>query len=140
MNRGDLSPVLFTDLYQLTMAQAYWQAGKIEDGTFSLYFRGYPPNRGYFVFAGLADVLEYLKDLRFSDEDIDHLRSLGLFDAEFLAFLRGLRFTGSVRAMAEGALFFVNEPVMEVTAPVIESQIVETFLVNLVNLQSVLAT
>jgi nicotinate phosphoribosyltransferase len=131
---------MFTDLYQLTMAQAYWQAGKMAGGTFSLSFRSYPSDRGYFVFAGLTDALRYLEDLSFTDTDIDHLRSLGLFDDDFLTFLRGLRFTGSVRAMEEGAIFFANEPVMEVTAPVIESQIVETFLVNLISLQSLLAT
>ena len=134
------SKALFADLYQLTMAQAYWQSGKTDTVTFSLFFRDYPPDRGYLVFAGLADVIDFLEDLRFEGDDIEHLRSLGLFDREFLEFLTGLRFTGSVRAMAEGAIFFKNEPVIEVTAPVIEAQVLETFLVNQVHLQTILAT
>lgn len=137
---GGLSRALFTDLYQLTMAQAYWQSGATAPATFSLFFRSYPPDRSYFVFAGLANVLEYLERFRFTGEDIEGLRSLGKFDGEFLNYLAKLRFRGSVRAMREGSLFFVNEPVIEVTAPVIEAQIVETFLLNQVNVQSVLAT
>jgi len=140
MPRGGLSRALFTDLYQLTMAQAYWQSGTTAPATFSLFFRSYPPDRSYFVFAGLADVLEYLERFRFTGGDIEGLRSLGKFDGEFLNYLAKLQFRGSVRAMREGSLFFVNEPVIEVTAPVIEAQIVETFLLNQVNVQSVLAT
>ena len=138
-NIGRVS-ALFTDLYQLTMAQAYWQSGVTAQATFSLYFRSYPPDRAYFVLAGVTDVLGYLEGLTFSDEDIDYLRSLGLFDREFLKFLLGLRFTGTVRAMSEGSIFFAGEPVLEVTAPVIEAQIVETYLINQINLQSILAT
>ena len=140
MPHGKLSQALFTDLYELTMAQAYWQSGNTARATFSLFFRNYPPDRSHFVFAGLADVLEYLENLHFSDDDMAHLRSLNLFNDEFLDSLGRLRFTGSVRAMAEGTVFFVNEPVVEVTGPVIEAQILETFLVNEVTLQSMLAT
>ena len=122
------------------MAQAYWQSGKTDTATFSLFFRDYPPDRAYFVFAGLADVLDYVADLRYQGDDIEFLRSLGLFDREFLEYLPGLRFTGSVRAMAEGTICFKDEPVIEVTAPVIEAQVLETFLVNQVNLQTILAT
>ncbi len=135
-----LSPALFTDLYQLTMAQAYWQAGQRAPATFSLTVRSYPPDRGYLVFAGLADVLSYLEDLRFSRDDLEFLRSWGMFDDGFLEALSRLRFTGSVRAMAEGTIFFVDEPVIEVTAPVAEAQIAETFVLNQINLQSMLAT
>jgi nicotinate phosphoribosyltransferase len=131
---------LFTDLYELTMAQAYWQSGQTAPATFSLFFRKYPPDRAYFVFAGLADVLAYLEDFHFSPPDVEYLRSLGRFDGAFLEYLGRLRFTGSVRAMREGSIFFINEPVLEVTGPVIESQLVETFLVNQSNLQSILAT
>ena len=138
-NIGRVS-ALFTDLYQLTMAQAYWQSGVTAQATFSLYFRTYPPDRAYFVLAGVTDVLEYLEGLTVSDQDIDYLRSLGLFDREFVKFLLGLRFTGTVRAMSEGSIFFAGEPVLEVTAPVIEAQIVETYLINQINLQSILAT
>jgi nicotinate phosphoribosyltransferase len=131
---------LFTDLYQLTMAEAYWQSGKTERATFSLFFRKYPPNRAYFVFAGLADVLEYLADFRFTPTDIDFLRSLGRFRTDFLDYLQRTRFSGDVRAMPEGTVCFADEPVMEVTAPVIEAQLVETYAINQIHLQSVLAT
>jgi nicotinate phosphoribosyltransferase len=136
----DSSLALFTDLYELTMAQAYWQSARNAPATFSLFFRKYPPDRAYFVFVGLADVLDFLENFRFSPGDIAFLRSLERFDEEFLRYLGQLRFTGSVRAMSEGTIFFINEPVIEVTATVIEAQLIETFLVNQVNLQTILAT
>ena len=134
------SSALFTDLYELTMAQAYWQAGKTAQATFSLFFRGYPAHRSYYVSAGLADVLEHLESFRLSGTDMASLRSLNRFDTDFLDYLGGLRFTGSVRAMPEGTILFADEPVIEVTAPVIEGQVVETYLLNQVSLQSTLAT
>jgi nicotinate phosphoribosyltransferase len=140
MTHAEPSLGLFTDLYELTMAQAYWQSGQAASATFSLFFRKYPPDRSYFVFAGLADVLHYLDNFHFTPSDIEYLHSLHRFDEGFLRYLEGVRFTGSVRAMPEGTLFFVNEPVLEVTAPVIEAQLLETFLVNQVNLQTILAT
>ena len=133
-------PALFTDLYQLTMAQAYLQSGTTGSATFSLYFRSYPPDRAYFVLGGVDDALDYLESLRFTGDDLDYLESLDLFDGGFLDCLAGLRFTGSVRAMREGSVFFAGEPVLEVTAPIIEAQIVETCLLNQVNLQTILAT
>jgi nicotinate phosphoribosyltransferase len=140
MSPADLSLGLFTDFYELTMAQAYWQSCQTASATFSLFFRKYPPDRAYFVLAGLADVLNYLEGLRFSPGDLEYLDSLGRFDRDFLEYLRQLRFTGSVRAMPEGSIFFINEPVIEVAGPVIEAQLVETFLVNQINLQTILAT
>ena len=139
---SDQSPslALFTDLYELTMAQAYWQSGQIGEATFSLFVRSYPPARGYFVLAGIEDCLDYLEEFRFSEHDTGFLRSLDRFDADFVEYLGGLRFTGSVRAIEEGGLFFANEPVMQVTAPIIEAQLAETYLLNQVSLQSVLAT
>ena len=133
-------PALFTDLYQLTMAQAYLQSGTTGTATFSLYFRSYPRDRAYFVLGGVDDALDYLEGLRFTGDDLEYLESLDLFDDGFLGRLAGLRFTGSVRAMREGSIFFAGEPVMEVTAPIIEAQIVETCLLNQVNLQTILAT
>ena len=130
---------LFTDLYELTMAQAYWQAGATADARFSMFARRMPNDRGYMAFAGLEDMLDALDNLRFSADDIDYLRSLALFDAEFLDYLRGLRFTGCARAMHEATPFFADEPVLEVSAPVIEAQIVETLLLNQFNLQTMLA-
>ncbi|OGQ80393.1 MAG: nicotinate phosphoribosyltransferase [Deltaproteobacteria bacterium RIFCSPLOWO2_12_FULL_60_19] len=131
---------LLTDLYQLTMAQSYFRSGKFDPATFSLFIRAYPPNRGYFVAAGLKDVLDFLEGLRFNGEAIDYLRSTGLFAADFLDYLKGLSFTGEVWAIAEGRLLFKDEPIAEVTAPIIEAQLVETFIINQINLQMLIAT
>ena len=131
---------LFTDLYELTMAQAYFSQGMHAPATFGLTVRSYPPNRGYLVSSGLDDVLDYLSRLQFDDEAIDYLRSLSSFTAEFLDYLRGVRFTGSVRAIPEGRLFFADEPLLEITAPIIEAQLVETYVINQMNLQTSLAT
>jgi len=131
---------LFTDLYELTMAQAYFSQGMFAPATFSLSIRSYPPSRAYFVAAGLEDVLDYLANLRFSSAGLDYLRSTSIFTEDFLDYLGGLRFTGSVRAIPEGRLFFTDEPPIEVTAPVIEAQLAETFVINQINLQTILAT
>jgi nicotinate phosphoribosyltransferase len=131
---------LFTDLYELTMAQAFYQQEMFAPATFSLFIRSYPPNRAYFVAAGLEDVLDYLECLKFGTDSLEYLRSTGMFTEEFLNYLAGLRFTGSVRAIPEGRLFFANEPVLEVTAPIMEAQIAETFILNQVNFQTLLTT
>jgi nicotinate phosphoribosyltransferase len=131
---------LLTDLYQLTMAQAYYQSRRMEPATFSFFVRAYPANRSYFVAAGLTDVVEFLKRFSFDSPAVDYLHSLGLFADDFLDFLKRLRFTGEVWAIPEGRLFFKDEPVVEVTAPIIEAQIVETFIINQINLQSLIAT
>lgn len=131
---------LLTDLYQLTMAQSYFRSKKFETATFSLFIRSYPPNRGYFVSAGLPDVLNFLQDFSFDPEALGYLRSTGLFTDDFLDFLRALHFTGEVWAIPEGRLFFKDEPILEVTAPIIEAQIVETFIINQINLQTLIAT
>ena len=110
MNTGDYSQALFTDLYELTMAQAFWQSKVLDTATFSFFTRSFPADRGYFVFAGLDDALAYLGNLQFRDNDLAYLRSLKRFDSSFLDYLAHLRFTGSVRAMREGTIFFVNEP------------------------------
>ena len=130
---------LFTDLYELTMAQAFFEKGMWAPATFSLFIRQYPPNRAYFVSAGLEDVLHYLANLRFGDSSLAYLWSSGMFTEAFLDYLAGLRFTGSLRGIPEGRLFFANEPVLEVTAPIIEAQVVETFIINQINLQVMLA-
>ena len=134
------SNALFADLYELTMAQAYWQHGHRGEATFGMFFREMPPDRGYLVFAGLEDVLRYLEELRFEPEDIQYLRRTALFDGAFLDWLFELRFTGTVRAFAEGDLIFAGEPVVEVTGPIVEAQRAETFLMNQINLQTTLAT
>ncbi|MDA0262741.1 MAG: nicotinate phosphoribosyltransferase [Chloroflexi bacterium] len=131
---------LFTDLYELTMSQAFLRQGMSAEATFSLFTRTYPVNRAYFVSAGLEDVLDYLSNLNFSDRSVDYLRATGIFNDDFLDYLLGFRFTGSVRAIPEGRLYFAGEPAVEVTAPLIQAQIAETFIINQVNLQSMLAT
>ena len=140
MSQSSFSESLFTDLYQLTMAQSYYQSGQRGRATFSLFFRNFPPNRAYYVFCGLESAVEYLERLAFSESDVDRLRTLGIFDSGFLEYLRGLRFGGDVRAMREGEVFFENEPVMEVSGDIIECQLAETFILNRVNLESMLAT
>lgn len=139
MNGSD-NLALLTDFYQLTMAQAYFQRRKLKPATFSLFIRSYPANRGYFVSAGLADVLNFLEQFRFNGAAIDYLRSRGMFTEEFLDFLRDLRFSGEVWAIPEGRLFFKDEPVLEVTAPIVEAQLVETFIINQIHLQTLIAT
>ncbi|MDA1036703.1 MAG: nicotinate phosphoribosyltransferase [Chloroflexi bacterium] len=134
------SNALFADLYELTMAQAYWQHDWQAEATFSMFFREYPPDRGYLVYAGLEDLLNYLDELRFEERDIEYLRASARFDDAFLDWLADLRFTGSVRSMTEGEIFFANEPVVEVTGPIIEAQLIETYLMNQINLQTTLAT
>ena len=131
---------LFADLYELTMAQAYFRQEMFAPATFSLFIREYPPNRGYFVAAGLEDVLGFLEGLKFGPSSLDYLKSTAIFSDDFLDYMGSLRFTGSVRAIPEGRLFFANEPVLEVTGPMIEAQIAETFIINQVNLQTLLAT
>jgi nicotinate phosphoribosyltransferase len=131
---------LLTDFYQLTMAQSYFQSRKLKPATFSLFIRSYPPNRGYFISAGLSDVLHFLEQFRFNAAAIDYLRSRRMFTEEFLDFLRDLRFSGEVWAIPEGRLFFKDEPVLEVTAPIVEAQLVETFIINQINLQTLIAT
>ena len=131
---------LLTDLYQLTMAACYFDQDMHGEATFSLFIRKYPKDRGYFVAAGLADALEYLTTLHFCDDDLAYLESTGLFRASFLDYLKTLRFTGAVHALPEGSIFFKDEPLLEVTAPIIEAQLVETFLINAVNLQSLIAS
>ncbi|OGR10270.1 MAG: nicotinate phosphoribosyltransferase, partial [Deltaproteobacteria bacterium RIFOXYB2_FULL_66_7] len=136
---GELSALL-TDLYQLTMAACYFDQNMREEATFSLFIRKYPAQRSYFVAAGLSEVLEYLETLRFTDDDLAYLASTGLFPARFLDFLRGLRFTGEVQALPEGSIFFVDEPILEVSAPIIEAQLVETFIINAISFQTMIAT
>jgi nicotinate phosphoribosyltransferase len=134
-----VGPLLF-DLYQLTMGQAYLDAGLARSrATFSLFYRSLPLGWGYLLAAGLDDALEFLEELELANDDLAYLESLGLFSAEFLELLRTLRFTGDVRAMPEGTLLFPGEPVLEVEAPVIEAQLVETALLNQLHFGSLIA-
>ncbi len=135
---GDIG--LLTDFYELTMAQSYFAEGMDGEATFSLYVREYPPDRGYMVAAGVDDALDCLAALSFNDASVAYLRDTGVFTGDFLDHLREFRFTGSVRAMPEGSLFFADEPILEVTAPVIVAQLAETIVINQVQYQSLLAT
>ncbi len=131
---------LLLDLYELTMAQSYFAEALHErPATFSLFVRHLPRGWGYLVAAGLDDVLSYLESFSFTDDELDYLAGTTLFTVPFLSFLSTLRFTGSVRAMAEGTLFFPNEPVLEVTAPLIEAQLVETIVLQEIHFQSLVA-
>jgi len=131
---------LFTDLYELTMAASYLREGMHGPATFSLFARTLPPGRSFLVAAGLEDVLNFLRDFRFSDDALSYLDSLDLFDPVFLERLHGLRFNGLVRAVPEGSVVFPNEPLLEITAPIIEAQVVETAVLNLVHFQTLLAS
>ncbi|NNF98353.1 MAG: nicotinate phosphoribosyltransferase [Desulfobacteraceae bacterium] len=130
---------LFTDLYELTMAQAYFDQAMNAQATFSLFLRT-QSHRNYFVAAGLASVLDELSHLGFTDTDIEYLKSIQLFNEAFLDYLRSFRFTGMVHAMPEGSIFFPQEPVLEVTAPLIEAQIIETMLINTLGMSCLTAT
>jgi len=131
---------LYSDYYQLIMAQGYFLAGKINtNAVFDYSFRENPFGSGYVVFAGLSDVLEILETLRFEDEEIEYLRSLG-FREEFLQYLKHFRFTGTIYAMHEGEIVFPIEPIVRVEGSLIETQFIETLLLNLVNFQSLIAT
>jgi nicotinate phosphoribosyltransferase len=131
---------LITDLYELTMANSYWREGMAGEATFSLFIRKYPPQRAYFVAAGIEHLLQILTDFRFSVASLAYLQGTKQFPAEFLDYLSKLRFTGTVRALPEGRIFFANEPVVEITGPIIEAQLVETVVMNTVHLETLLAT
>lgn len=137
---NDANAALLTDLYELTMAASYFAQGMDDEATFELFVRRLPENRRFLVAAGLEDAIHYLEEFRFTRDDIAFLRSLGMFREPFLEFLGELRFTGDVWAMPEGEVFFPGEPTLRVTAPLIQAQIVETFLLNMLNFQSLIAT
>lgn len=122
------------------MSQSYFIYKRGACATFDLFVRGLPKNRGYLVFCGLLDCLAHLKGLKFTNEDLAFLEKQRLFSKDFLKYLAGFSFKGDVWAMPEGSIFFANEPVLRVTAPIIEAQIAESFLLNTVNLQTMLAS
>ncbi|HEX2051087.1 MAG TPA: nicotinate phosphoribosyltransferase [Actinomycetota bacterium] len=136
----DRNAALLTDLYELTMAASYHAHGMNEPATFDLFVRKLPERRNFLVACGLEQALSYLETLRFDDDSIAYLRSLEMFDDGFLSFLGDLRFTGDVHAVAEGEIVFDREPLLRVTAPMIEAQIVETFLLNGVTFQTMIAS
>jgi nicotinate phosphoribosyltransferase len=133
-----LSPLL-TDLYQLNMLQAYLDHGETDTAVFEFFFRKLPPRRGFLLAAGLEEALSFLENLRFSPEEIAWLGRTGRFGDRLLAYLSAFRFTGNVRAMPEGTAFFADEPILRVTAPLPEAQLVETRLINILHFQTLIA-
>lgn len=132
---------LLTDLYQLTMMQGYLQHGYEDKGAvFDVYFRRIPNGGGYTIAAGLEQVVEYIENLRFTEEDIEYLRGLHMFNETFLKALRDFRFTGDIDAVPEGTPVFPFEPLVRVKARIFEAQLVETALLNLINFETLIAT
>ncbi len=131
---------LFADLYGLTMSACYFENRMFAPATFSLYIRKYAPHRGYYVSAGIEEVLDFLERFQFNPDELDYLQSTGLFKNDFLDYLEKLRFTGELFAIPEGRLFFKDEPILEITAPIIEAQLIESFVINAVNLQVSIAS
>ena len=122
---------MMMDLYELTMAYGYFREGeeaRKARASFDVFFRRHPDGGGFSIFAGLEQIVEYIEAMHFSTADIDYLRSLSLFDEDFLDYLAHYRFTGDIRAFREGTIMYPEEPILTVTAPIIDAQLVETAL------------
>ena len=140
---GLLSPTevsLLIDHYELAMSASYFRRQMNEPAIFELFVRRLPPNREWLLAAGLGPTLELIRELRFGQPALDYLRSLGLFADDFIDYLAAFRFSGDVEAMPEGTVCFANEPLVRVTAPRIEAQLLETLLLNQINFQTMVAT
>lgn len=131
---------LLTDLYELTMMQGYFKEKNPEVVVFDMFYRKNPSGSGYAITCGLEQVIEYIKGLSFSYDDIEYLGSLGIFDEDFLEYLAGFHFSGDIYAIPEGTVVFPNEPLVKVIAPIMEAQLVETAILNIINHQSLIAT
>ena len=131
---------LLTDLYELTMMQGYYEKGQNENVIFDVFFRQNPCNNGYSVCAGLDQVIDYIKNLHFTYDDVDYLRGLGIVKEDFLHYLSGFHFSGDIYAIPEGTVVFPKEPLLKVVAPIMEAQLVETAILNIINHQSLIAT
>ena len=139
MDRQNLT--LLTDLYELTMMQGYFKNENANRTViFDMFYRTNPLESGYAVMAGLEQVIQYIKELRFESEDIDYLRSLGIFQEDFLDYLKDFHFTGSIWSIPEGEVIFPREPLVKVIAPIMQAQLVETAILNIINHQSLIAT
>lgn len=139
MGRQNLT--LLTDLYELTMMQGYFKhKDQNETVIFDAFYRTNPGEGGYAIAAGLEQVIQYIKDLHFSDEDIEYLAGLGIFEQDFLDYLRGFQFTGDIYAIPEGSVIFPREPLVKVIAPIMQAQLMETAILNIINHQSLIAT
>ena len=135
-----LNLTLLTDLYELTMMQGYYKNGTNETVVFDAFYRTNPSGGGFAIAAGLEQMVDYINNLHFSEDDIAYLGSLGLFDSDFLNYLRGFHFSGDIYAIPEGSVVFPREPLVKVVAPIMEAQIVETAILNIINHQSLIAT
>ncbi|MCK5554017.1 MAG: nicotinate phosphoribosyltransferase, partial [Deltaproteobacteria bacterium] len=132
---------LLTDLYELTMVGGYFVTGKKDQwANFDYFFRKVPDEGGFCIAAGLEQVIEYIENIGFSKDDIAYLETLGIFPADALEYLRKLRFTGNLYAIPEGTVIFPNEPIIRVTAPLPEAQLIESALLNIMNFQTMIAT
>jgi nicotinate phosphoribosyltransferase len=138
---ADDSLTLHTDLYQINMAQTYWEDNiHNKKAVFEVFFRKLPFGNGYGIFAGLERVIEYIENFRFTESDLMYLKNELHFKGDFLDYLKSMRFSGTIKSMEEGELVFGNEPIMRVEAPLAEAQIVETALLNIINYQTLIAT
>jgi len=140
MTPPHLAGPLLTDLYEITMAAGYWAHDVQDRATFSVFARNPDQKRNYFVAAGLETVLQELEAYRFSREDISYLQSLKLFDPKFMEALQKIKFTGEVQALPEGTLFFPDEPILEISAPIVEAQLIETLVLNTLGIATLIAT
>ena len=131
---------LLTDLYELTMMQGYFKNPTDQIVVFDAFYRKNPCDGGYAIAAGLEQVIEYIRNLHFTSDDIDYLRDLGIFEEDFLDYLRGFHFSGDIYAIPEGTVVFPREPLLKVIAPMMEAQLVETAILNIINHQSLIAT
>jgi nicotinate phosphoribosyltransferase len=140
MTVNERPSALLTDLYQINMIQAYLDHGETKTAVFEFFVRNLPARRGFLVAAGLDQALDYLENLRFSAAEIEWLKSTGRFGQNLLDYLAAFRFTGDVHAMPEGTVFFANEPILRVTAPLPQAQFVESRLINILHFQTLIAS
>ena len=139
MDRQNLT--LLTDLYELTMMQGYFKHRDHDKMViFDAFFRTCPFGGAYAILGGVEQLVKYIKELHFSEQDIEYLRSLNIFDEDFLAYLAEFKFTGSIYTLPEGSLIFPREPIVKVVAPIMQAQLVETAILNIINHQSLIAT
>ena len=139
MDRQNLT--LLTDLYELTMMQGYFKhKDRNETVIFDAFFRNNPMDSGYSIMAGLEQVIQYIRELKFEQQDIDYLAGLGIFQQDFLDYLKDFKFTGDIYAIPEGSIMFPREPMIKVIAPIMQAQLVETAILNIINHQSLIAT
>ena len=131
---------LLTDLYELTMMQGYFERQANDVVVFDMFFRSNPNKSGYSIAAGLDQVIQYIKELNFTYDDVAYLRSLNIFSEDFLNYLSGFHFSGNIYAIPEGTVVFPREPLIKVVAPIMVAQLIETAILNIVNHQSLIAT